>query len=54
MLQVPNRKNVTILDIAEAAGVSRAAVSLVLREKPGVGAQTRLRVQQAMRDLGYV
>ena len=54
MLQVPGKKNVTIIDIAEAAGVSRAAVSLVLRDRPGVGAATRVRVQQAMRDLGYV
>eukprot|EP01037_Dinobryon_pediforme_P018767 gene18767-19073_t len=54
VLQVSPKKNITIVDIAEAAGVSRAAVSLVLRSKPGVGAEARLRVQQAMRDLGYV
>eukprot|EP01037_Dinobryon_pediforme_P006459 gene6459-6526_t len=48
------KKNVTIVDIAEAAGVSRAAVSLVLRDKPGVGPEARLRVRRAMRDLGYV
>ena len=54
MLQARDKKNITIVDIAEAAGVSRAAVSLVLRDKPGVGAEARARVQKAMRDLGYV
>jgi len=47
-------RSVTIVDIAEAAGVSRAAVSLVLRGKPGVGPQTRERIQATMRELGYV
>ena len=54
MSQAPNKRSVTIVDIAKAAGVSRAAVSLVLRAKPGVGAQARARVADAMRDLGYV
>ncbi len=54
VLQAKDKRNVTIVDIAEAAGVSRAAVSLVLRGKSGVGALARARVQQAMRDLGYV
>jgi LacI family transcriptional regulator len=47
-------RKVTIIDIARAAGVSRAAVSLVLRGQPGVGAEARERVQRAMRDLGYI
>ena len=54
MLQSRDKKNVTIVDIAEAAGVSRAAVSLVLRSKSGVGVETRARIQLAMRELGYV
>ena len=48
------RRNVTIVDIARAAGVSRASVSLVLRDAPGVGAEVRARVRQVMQDLGYV
>ena len=54
MLQSVEKRNVTIVDIAKAAGVSRAAVSLVLRAKPGVGADARARVVTAMRELGYV
>ena len=54
MLQRVEKRKVTIVDIARAAGVSRAAVSLVLRAKPGVGAEARARVVTAMRELGYV
>jgi LacI family transcriptional regulator len=47
-------KRVTLLDIAAAAGVSRATVSLVLRNEPRVGAETRERVLETMTELGYV
>jgi LacI family transcriptional regulator len=42
-------------DVAEAAGVSVATVSLVLNEKKGarIGPETRARVLQAIQDLGY-
>jgi DNA-binding LacI/PurR family transcriptional regulator len=40
-------------DVAARAGVSTASVSLVLRGKPGPGAQTREAVLQAAQDLGY-
>lgn len=43
----------TILDIAREAGVSRATVSLVLRESPLVAAQTRERVRSTMARLRY-
>ncbi|MFD8568008.1 LacI family DNA-binding transcriptional regulator [Streptomyces sp. NPDC059639] len=43
----------TISDVAEAAGVSRAAVSKVLREAYGVSPQMRDRVQRAIDALGY-
>jgi LacI family transcriptional regulator len=43
----------TIRDIAEAAGVSTAAVSYVLNDKPGVGEETRRRVLKIMREMNY-
>lgn len=48
------RRKVTLNDIAEAARVSRATVSLVLRSSPLVHADTRARVEAQMRKLGYV
>lgn len=54
MVQSGERRSVTIVDVARAAGLSRAAVSLVLRAKPGVGAEARTRVTDAIKDLGYV
>lgn len=47
-------KRVTIKDVAVAAGVSPATVSLVLREEPRISSATRDRVHDAMRRLGYV
>jgi LacI family transcriptional regulator len=43
----------TISDVAAAAGVSRAAVSKVLREAYGVSPAMRERVQRAIDELGY-
>jgi LacI family transcriptional regulator len=45
---------VTLKDIAEACGLSRAAVSLVLQDSPRVSEQTKARVRQVMTDMGYV
>src|SRR5208282_298802 len=45
---------VTLTDIAGDAGVSRATVSLVLRNVPVVAEETRQRVLCSMRRLGYV
>lgn len=42
-----------IKDIAQRAGVSLATVSLVLNNKPGVGKETRKRVQEIVEELGY-
>jgi LacI family transcriptional regulator len=48
------RDRVTVIDVAEAAGVSKSTVSLVLQGSPLVNEQTRARVNAAIRDLGYV
>lgn len=44
---------VTIVDVAEEAGVSYATVSRVVNNKPYVKAETRARVLRAMTRLGY-
>jgi LacI family transcriptional regulator len=50
------RKKVTSFDVARRAGVSRATVSYVLnnRESESISEGTRLRVNEAARELGYV
>ena len=45
---------VTVIDIANAAGVSKSTVSLVLQGSPLVNDGTRAKVTAVMRDLGYV
>lgn len=44
---------VTVLDVAHHAGVSRATVSLVLRESPRISEATKKRVRQSIKALGY-
>ena len=43
----------TVREIAAIAGVSPAAVSLVINNKKGVSAETRRRVQSVMEECGY-
>src|ERR1700712_208409 len=43
----------TVLDVAEAAGVSRQTVSNVLNSPALVRPETREKVQAAIHDLGY-
>ena len=44
----------TIREIAAIAGVSPAAVSLVINNKKGVSAETRRHIQSIMEECGYV
>lgn len=47
------RRRVTIQDIARHSNASITTVSMVLRNKPGIGEETRRRVLEAARELGY-
>lgn len=50
----PRRRRVTLADIAAACGLSKATVSLVLRDSPLVHADTRARVRAELERQGYV
>ncbi len=51
---VPRRaRKTTIVDIAEAAGVSVTTVSRILNDKPDVAERTRTRVLDVMDELGF-
>jgi LacI family transcriptional regulator len=54
MADTSPKDRVTLVDIASDAGVSRATVSLVLRNVPSVAPSTRKRVLQSISRLGYV
>ena len=49
---MPQRRP-TLADVAAEAGVSKAAVSRVINDAPGVSAQTRERVRGVIAQLGY-
>lgn len=46
-------QKVTIKDVAQAAGVSTQTVSRVINSRPDVSPDTRSRVQQVVKELGY-
>ena len=46
--------NLTIKDIARMAGVSTTAVSFVLNDRPGVSEATRQKVQEIIRQTGFI
>ena len=48
------RESVTMLRIAEKAGVSRSTVSLALQGSGLIRAETRHQVAEAARSLGYI
>ena len=48
-----NSSKPTIYDIAKKAGVSRQTVSRVINNRPDVADETRLRVQQVIKELDY-
>jgi LacI family transcriptional regulator len=50
---ISRRRAVTIQDVARAAGVSRAAVSKVIRNASGVSPSMRMRVNAAIEQLNY-
>lgn len=50
----PRKAKVTLQDVAEAAGVSKATASLALRNHARISEPTRRRVREAVESLGYV
>lgn len=50
---MPKDRNVTIADVARAANVSRTLVSFVLNGRKDVAPATRVRILQAIEELGY-
>lgn len=54
MTPVDPSRRVTIVDVAERAGVAISSVSSALNNRPGVSEKTRLRIQEAAAELGFV
>lgn len=52
-MTVQDKRSITIEDVARLAGVSRAAVSKVIRDAYGVSDEMRTKVGSAIAELGY-
>jgi LacI family transcriptional regulator len=52
-MSIPTNRSMTIEDVARAAGVSRAAVSKVIRDAYGVSHEMKAKVEAAIDELGY-
>lgn len=52
-MTIQAKRSVTIEDVAALAGVSRAAVSKVIRDAYGVSDEMRAKVESAISELGY-
>jgi len=50
---IPANNSITIEDVARAAGVSRAAVSKVIRDAYGVSDEMKAKVESTIEELGY-
>ena len=48
-----HRRPVTMADIGQRLGISRQLVSIVLRDAPGASVETRQRVREAAREMGF-
>jgi LacI family transcriptional regulator len=53
-VRVDKRSSVTLEQVAKHAGVSRATASRIVRHSTNVSADTRNKVLESMRELGYV
>jgi DNA-binding LacI/PurR family transcriptional regulator len=53
MAQEPAKPRTTIQDIAQATGLHHTTVSLALRNSPKLRPETRLKIQDAAKKLGY-
>ena len=52
-IKAPRPRAVVMADVAKLAGVSHQTVSRVINDSPHVRSNTRARVEDAMRKLGY-
>lgn len=50
---MPQSQHITQEDVARAAGVNRATVSLAIRNHPSISPKTRERIQRIAAELGY-
>src|SRR4051795_11493842 len=51
--EIPRKRRPVMSDVARLAGVSHQTVSRVINDSRHVRAETRERVERAMRELGY-